>query len=147
MNICEAFDSALTRMYEKNWDNIYILVDIHGTVLKPSYHNKEQYEFYNSSQYVLQLLSSLKFVKLIMWTSSTQEAINNYLNVFENNGIHFDYVNENPEVIALSSDPNSSDFSNKYYFNIGFDDKFGFDPENDWNDLLKYLNIKFKNND
>ncbi len=54
-------------------------------------------------------------------------------------GIKFDYVNENPEIHALSSDPKSSDFSDKFYFNVGIDDKFGFDPESDWVDLYDFL--------
>ena len=57
----------------------------------------------------------------------------------DENDIHFDYVNENPEIHALSSDPKSSDFSDKFYFNVGIDDKFGFDPENDWVDLYDFL--------
>ena len=52
-----------------------------------------------------------------------------YIKVFEENGIHFDYINENPEV-----DNNElGNFDKKLYFNIGIDDKFGFDAENgDW---------------
>ena len=62
------------------------------------------------------------------------------MNVFKNNKIHFDYVNENPEVIRQETDPVSLDLSEKFYFNVGFDDKFGFDPDTDWK--LIYDGIK-----
>ena len=37
MNIQKVFDNAFIRAKEKNWDYIYILVDVHGTIFKPSY--------------------------------------------------------------------------------------------------------------
>ena len=44
------------------------------------------------------------------------------------NGVKFDYVNSNPEVGATDIlDP-----SEKLYFNVGIDDKFGFEPDTDW---------------
>ena len=103
-------------MVEKSWDHIYILIDIHGTVFKPCYHNKETYDFYKFAKQTLQELSKNDFFKLIMWTSSNKDTINDFIRVFNENDIHFDYVNENPEIHALSSDPKSSDFSDKFYF-------------------------------
>jgi hypothetical protein len=32
MNIGQAFEVAFNRMKEKNWEKIYVLVDIHDTV-------------------------------------------------------------------------------------------------------------------
>lgn len=144
MSITKSFEVAFERMRAKNWDTIYILVDIHGTVFKPSYHKEEKFEFYEHAKGALQMLSEWSSIKLIMWTSSTPEMIKKFLDVFEENDIHFDYVNENPEVKALPTDPKSSDFSNKFYFNIGLDDKFGFDPEEDWGEIIKYFYFTFR---
>lgn len=138
-NITKAFSDAHARAKAKNWDSIYILVDIHGTVFKPSYHNEEMFEYYPHAKTVLQTLSKDATVKLIMWTSSTKEMIDEFLKVFKTDDIHFDYVNSNPEVSALSTDPKSSDFSGKYYFNVGLDDKFGFDPNEDWEKILDFF--------
>ena len=138
-NIVKAFTDAFLRAKAKGWDRIYVLVDIHGTVFKPSYHEEEKFEYYPYVKEVLRILSADERIKLIMWTSSTAEMINEFVGVFNADGIHFDYVNENPEVSALSSDPKSSDFSGKYYFNVGLDDKFGFDPLNDWKEILEWL--------
>ena len=142
-SIIKAFSNGYNRMVEKSWDHIYILIDIHGTVFKPSYHNKETYDFYKFAKETLQELSKYDFFKLIMWTSSNKDTINDFIRVFNENDIHFDYVNENPEIHALSSDPKSSDFSDKFYFNVGIDDKFGFDPEEDWIDLYDFITRNF----
>jgi len=140
MNIVKAFDNAYERAATKNWDYIYILVDVHGTVFKPSYLNEEKYEFYPYAKEVLQLLTLYTDTKLILWTSSTNEAALNYGVEFAKNDIHFDYLNCNPEVERQSTDPITLDLSSKYYFNIGIDDKFGFEPETDWKLIYNYLN-------
>lgn len=139
MNIVKAFDNAYERAKEKNWDYIYILVDVHGTIFKPSYLNEEKYEFYPYAKDVLELLTLFTNTKLILWTSSTEYAIFDYKIVFERNNIKFDYVNCNPEVERQKTDPKTLDLSSKYYFNIGIDDKFGFEPETDWKMIYDYL--------
>ena len=139
MNIVKAFDNAYERAKEKNWDYIYILVDVHGTIFVPSYLNKENYEFYPYAKEALKLLSKDPNIKLILWTSSSEYAIFDYKIVFERNNIKFDYVNCNPEVERQKTDPKTLDLSSKYYFNIGIDDKFGFEPETDWKRIYDYL--------
>ena len=54
---------------------------------------------------------------------------------FAEEGIHFDYANENPEVGNTSF----QDFEVKLYFNVGIDDKFGFEPEADWIKVIEVL--------
>lgn len=140
MNIVKAFKSAFKRGKEKHWEYIYVMVDIHGTVFVPSYYNKEEYKYYPYAYDVLNILSEREEVKLILWTSSTQDSIDKYIEKFKSDNIKFDYVNENPEIVANENDPASVDFSSKFYFNVGIDDKFGFDPETDWEEILKYIN-------
>lgn len=144
MDILKTFDTAYDRMWYKHWDYIYILVDVHGTIFKPSYHNEEKFEFYPNAKEALELLSNMPSVKLILWTSSTPEMIEKFKEVFTRNNIVFDFVNCNSDVQALPTDPKSSDFSNKYYFNVGIDDKFGFEPETDWGEIIKYYYFKFR---
>ena len=141
MNIIKAFDSAFKRAKEKYWDYIYILIDVHGTIFKPSYLNEEKYEFYPYAKEVLQLLSKDPNIKLILWTSSTNQAALDYGVVFNKNKIYFDYLNCNPEVEQQPTDPETLDLSSKYYFNVGIDDKFGFEPETDWKTIYEYLNF------
>ena len=135
MNIIKSFENAFKRAEEKNWDYIYILVDIHGTIFKPSYYNKEKYEFYPYAQLVLQLFSSIDNIKLILWSSSYEKDIEKYNKKLKENFINFNYINENPEV----ENTDIQYFDKKLYFNVGLDDKFGFDPETDWKELWIYL--------
>ena len=110
MSIEKAFASAFRRKREKAWDKIYVVVDIHDTILHACYENEETYEYLPYAKQALQL-PSLR------------------------DGILFDYVNENPEV----GNSSFQDFNAKLYFNIGIDDKFGFDPETDWLKVIEEL--------
>ena len=58
-----------------------------------------------------------------------------YRSRFAEEGIHFDYANENPEVGNTSF----QNFEVKLYFNVGIDDKFGFEPETDWLKVIEVL--------
>ena len=132
--------SAHKRMIEKKWDKIYILVDIHNTIFKPSYRAEETFEWFDGAKEALQYLTKSNKVCLILWTSSHTDKIEMYQKVFNENGIHFDYVNENPEVI----NDDLGNFDGKLYFNIGIDDKFGFDAENgQWKYFLNKLSELF----
>lgn len=135
-----SIEFAYKRMKEKKWEKIYVLVDIHNTIFRPSYHNKEQYQWFIGAKEALQFLTKNEKTCLILWTSSHKSSVEEYIKVFEQNGIHFDYVNENPEV----KNDDLGNFDKKLYFNIGIDDKFGFDAENgDWFALLKKMTTLF----
>ena len=135
-----SIEFAFKRMKEKKWEKIYVLVDIHNTIFRPSYHKNETYQWFNGAKEALQFLSRNKKTCLILWTSSHEDRVKKYLRVFEDNGIHFDYVNENPEV----GNNDIGNFDKKLYFNIGIDDKFGFDAENgDWISFMRKVTTLF----
>ena len=146
-NIVKSLEDAFGRSKAKGWDRIYVMVDLHGTIFKPCYHNIEKFEYYPWAKETLKLMSNLNIngvkVVLILWTSTMYHYTCNYIVKMNEENIKFDYINENPEVEALITDPKSSDFSNKFYFNIGLDDKFGFDPEHDWMEIYKFLYNKY----
>lgn len=147
-NIVKSFENAFNRSKDKEWDKLYVLVDLHGTIFKPCYHKKENYNYYPWACETLQLMNEynkdgIKIV-LILWTSSTPKSLKPYFKEFERYNIKFDYINENPEVSAQPTDPKSSSFVDKYYFNIGLDDKFGFDPEHDWSEIYRFLFNKYR---
>ena len=138
-----SIEFAYKRMKEKKWEKIYVLVDIHNTIFRPSYHNKEQYQWFIGAKEALQFLTKNKKICLILWTSSYKSSVEEYIKILEQNGIHFDYVNENPEV----ENDDLGNFDKKLYFNIGIDDKFGFDAENgDWISFLKKMTTLFSVN-
>lgn len=126
-----AFDAHLAR----NWDHIYILVDVHGVMMKPDYGGVSS-EIYPDCIAPLQTLTKDKRVKLIMWTCSRADHILKYRQMMINHEVKFDYVNENPEVDHLEA---SGDYSVKLYANVIMDDKGGFEPHIDWKILQEYL--------
>ena len=136
--IYNAFDAAFKQKEQKNWDTIYILVDLHGTIFYPTYEEHEQFLFYPNAKEVLQILSKEPLFNLILWTSTYDDDLRHYIDVLEKNDIHFDQVNEN----ALEPSNRYACFDRKFYFNIGIDDKFGFYPKEDWT----YINMWLNNN-
>lgn len=138
MNIIKAFDAAFKRMKEKNWDCIYVLVDIHGTIFKPSYNNEEKFETYPYAKEALHLMSESKKIKIILWSSTKRSWMNDYWLALTPE-VYADFLNGNDDVEVGPDDPEQMDFSKKFYFNIGIDDKFGFEPETDWKEIYEYL--------
>jgi len=138
MNIIKTFDKAFSKMKEKNWDKIYVLVDVHDTLMKGLHQKNEQYLWYEWSLIALKMLSMRDDVSLILWTGSHDESIKKIKSILEKKGIKIDYVNENPE----AEDNEFYCNANKIYFNVGIDDRFGFEPENDWKPIVEYLTFE-----
>lgn len=140
MNIVRSFETAFKRMKEKGWDKIYILVDIHDTVFEATYSKDEYYRWFPYAKEALHLMSINPRISLILWSSSYTDAIEKYINTFEKSKIHFDMVNVNKE----TEDNELSCFAQKTYFNVGIDDKFGFDARVDWEMIYHYLDDSIK---
>ena len=140
MNIVRSFETAFKRMKEKGWDKIYILVDIHDTVFEATYSKDEYYRWFPYAKEALHLMSINPRISLILWSSSYTDAIEKYIDTFEKSKIHFDMVNVNKE----TEDNELSCFSQKTYFNVGIDDKFGFDARVDWEMIYHYLDDSMK---
>ena len=135
MNICKSFDSAFKRMKDRNWEKVYVLVDIHDTIFEACYHDKEEYKWYPFAKECLDIMSHAQQISLILWTSTYDDVIADYLKYFKQFGINFDMVNVNHE----TANTDLSCFDEKTYFNVGIDDKFGFEAETDWEILYDYL--------
>ena len=131
-------DKLLKMKEEKGWDYLYFMVDIHNTVIKSTYDKSDNFVYFPYAKEVMQILTKRSDIKLIMWTSTYPEVIEQYRNVFKVSGIEFDYVNENPEM----DDDYIRCFIEKFYYDIGIDDKFGFDAETDWKEIYDYLQGK-----
>ena len=137
MSIKTAFATAFGKKMAKNWEKIYVLVDIHDTILKACYENEETYEYFPQAKEALRMLSERPDVCLILWSGCYPDKLESYMRRFEADGIHFDYANRNPEV---DNTPLSC-FDDKLYFNVGIDDKFGFDPDTDWAEVIRELRV------
>ena len=88
---------------------------------------------------MLQFLSSKDDVVLILFTCSYEDEIYRMIKYLNCTDIHFDYVNENPEV----SNTTYGDYSKKMYCNILLEDKAGFEPK-DWYAIKKELELIYK---
>ena len=137
MDIGKSFKAALTPKNQRNWEKIYVIVDIHDTIIHASYENVETFRYFPSAREALQLMTNREDICLILWSSTYRDKLEMYVRHFAGDGIHFDFVNENPEVgnTALS------DFEAKLYYNVGIDDKFGFEPETDWQKVIEALSL------
>lgn len=134
--ISQLFDSAFAVKEKRNWEKIFVIVDIHETILEPTWSEKVSETYYPMAKECLQILTKREDVCLIQWSSSSY--VNNlaYDDKFCNDEIFFNYINENPEVPSTFY----ADFDTKLYMNVIIDDKAGFEPR-DWHELYGYLTL------
>ena len=135
MSIVRAFDKAFQKKEERNWDVIYVFVDIHETMIHPTYELKGEMRFYPYAIEVLWAMTQRDDISLGLYTCSYPEEIENYIKSFKERGIEFDHVNKND----WEESNKYGCFKQKPYFNVLLEDKAGFDPEEDWLMLADYL--------
>ncbi len=134
--ITQLFNEAWKKKEKRGWQYVYIMVDLHGVVLPSNYHSSNDLRFINSyAEKCLRYLSDADDVILILWSSSHETEIEAVRLWLLQKDIGFNYVNENP----LEKNTNYADFSKKPYFSIVLDDKAGFDPDVDWQELATWI--------
>lgn len=134
--IIKAITKAFKEMEVKKWNKIYYYFDIHNTILYPDYNNTTT-DFYPYAKEVLNYLSSRNDIVMSLYTCSYPEEIERYQKFFRENNINFTYINRNPDV----KNTQYGYYEDKPYFNVLFEDKAGFDAENDWLELKNYFKI------
>jgi len=131
-------DKMFHHAFEKEWFETYWAFDVHGVIFKPNHRKNSKYaEYYPYAKETLQLLSKRKDIVLIMFTSSYPEEIEYYYDVLKKDKIKFKYINENPDIDSLKG--NFGYYVNKFYYNVMFEDKAGFDPYIEWKQILGLL--------
>jgi len=97
MGVLRAIKIAYAELERRGWDCCYFFIDLHGSVIKPNYqYGNIPTEFYQDALESLQIMSKAKDIKLIMYTCSHPNEIVEYNKLFNDNGVVFDYINENP---------------------------------------------------
>lgn len=126
---------ALAR--EREWDRMYWAVDLHSTLILPTYDKMtaEDVVYYPHALEVMRTLTVRPDVRLILYTCSWPAEIAEYQRRFNEDGITFDWVGENPEVHQTEY----GHYEKKPYFNVLLDDKAGFDAHEDWSQLARLL--------
>ena len=82
MDIGKAFEVAFKRKKEKNWEKIYVVVDIHDTILRACYENEETYDYYPYAREALQLMTSRDDICMILWSGCYDEQMAMYRSHF-----------------------------------------------------------------
>lgn len=134
--ITRAIENAFRHQKERRWEKTFWAFDIHGTILKPS-HQKDviSTEFYPYAIECMQIISKRDDIVRVLYTCSYPHEIDQYLDIFAAHGIHFHYINCNPEV----ADGGYGYYNEKFYFNVLFEDKAGFSGETDWKEVKEVL--------
>lgn len=136
MDLSKLLERTFNNKNKYNWNFIYITVDIHGTIIKPTREkNINNIEFYPYALETLQLLSKCPDIKLIIWSSSYYDKLIEYKKIFNELNINFNFINNNKDV----NNNDFADFSFKHYTDIGLDDKFGFEPNGDWKIIFDFI--------
>ena len=134
--IVEAIKKAFVTKRKYNWEKTYWAFDVHETMLKPNWDaNQIPTEYYPHACEALQLLSKREDIVMFLYTCSHVRDTDQYLELFESDGIKFNYVNENPEI----ENSDLGYYDKKPYFNVLLDDKAGFDPAIEWVEILKWI--------
>lgn len=136
--IVEYIKKMFENSFKKEWFDTYWVVDLHGTIIKPTYNGVEM-EYYYLAKETLQKLTKRQDIKLILWTSSYPKEIKQYIKEFKKDNIHFDAINKNPNI--SSKNGNFGYYKNKFYFNVLIDDKAGFNPNLEWEEIYNFLKM------
>ena len=136
MNIIGTFEAAFNRAKNQNWDYIVVLVDIHDTIFKACWNGPENYEYLGKAKETLQLMTKMPNIKLILWSSTYDDKLLEYIHRMSEDNIFWDAVNSN---LSNTQNTKLACFDKKLYFSVGIDNAFGFEPEKDWNNIYNYL--------
>ncbi len=134
--ITKAIEKAFAVKEARGWEKTFWAFDIHETILKPNWEvNNLPTDFYPGAKEVLQLVSKRQDIVSILYTCSYPKEITRYLKFFQSHDIHFDHINENPEV----ENSGFGYYEKKPYFNVLFEDKSGFDATEDWFKVMELI--------
>lgn len=127
-------------MDERGWDRIFLMFDLHGTIIKPNRTvGNTDIVYYPYAKETLQLISNRIDLDLNIYTCSHPHEVLEYRKKFQEDGIEFKYVNENPDVPTGGY----GNYDMKPYMNVLFEDKAGFRGETDWKAVYEFFKNKY----
>ena len=83
MSIIRKFINIFHKTRRLGYLQIYVAVDIHETVLKPTWSIYEYFDYYPNAVDSLRLMSDSDRFRLILWSSCSTEKLNLYRREFE----------------------------------------------------------------
>lgn len=129
-----AIQNAYKNARNRNWDKIYVLLDVHGTIASSTY-SSDQMELYPDAVAALRVLCSFPEVRIILWTSCYEKEIVKWCTILASKGITVSAVNR-----SLEKNSRTGNFSKKPYFSVLIDDKAGFRPSQ-WPEVVFSFSI------
>ena len=138
-SIMRAFRHAFEKAQKQGWDKIYILVDLHDTILTANFDSERSMDslpkdWLPGAEEGMRMLVERPDCNLILWSCSYPHEIAEYVKHFHDEGIVFDQVGANAEVMNTRH----GFFKTKSYANVLLDDKAGFHYE-DWPHIIEFL--------
>lgn len=133
MNLCN-IKKTFEDYKSKGWDRIFILIDVHGTIIPNGKHDAFSF-ITKDAEEVLRWFSNRPEIRLILWSSSYAKELHDIQLWLYSIGINFEYLNQNPEV----TNTERACFDQKLYYNILIEDRAGFEPLQDWAAMKKEL--------
>jgi len=132
MSLHHSILKAYKRAKDMNWDKIYVLLDIHGTIAKSNYSSVRKI-IYPNAMVALRIISKLPEVRLIIWSSCYKKDIDNWVRLLKKCKIKISAINE-----TIVPNTKTGDFRKKPYFSVLIDDKAGFDPRT-WEEVTTFF--------
>lgn len=129
----QIINNTIAQKKTRGWSRLYWCIDLHDTVLTGTYkRDNDGAKVFPYAKETLDYLFDSQDHATILWTSSYVDSARDVCNRFN---LRFGYFNVNPEC------PNTDicDFDRKLYFNFLLDDKAGFDPYSDWQEIYEAL--------
>ena len=83
MSLINYINNLIKNKEKNGYKYLYFMIDVHNTILVPSFDEEEKFIFYEYAKEVLQELTKRSDIKLIMWTSTYPESIGMYFRKFE----------------------------------------------------------------
>lgn len=137
-------DEMFKHAERKQWYETYHAFDVHGVISEPDYRKTEKIgnefriNYYPYAKETLQFITKNRpDMILFLFTSSYPKEIERYLEQFEKDGIHFKFVNENPDISEVKG--SFGCYDRKPYYNTIWEDKAGFRPKKDWKYFYDYF--------
>jgi len=124
------------KQMKNHWYESYWMIDMHGVVTIPNYEIEEiQINYPPLAKECMQLLTKRNDIRLILFTSSYPDQTHRYVSGLAEDGIKFNYINENPEIRSYED---FGFYETKPYFDVFLDDKAGFEYS-DWYAIYGFL--------
>jgi hypothetical protein len=140
-------DRVLILKEKLGWDTVFIAIDLHDTIVYGKLHPRYksgQFDYFQHATDVLKHWTETPWIKLILFSSSSEKHINDFLTNVAEYGVKFDYVNKNPECSGTTKE--TANFGEKFYYNVLLDDRAGFNGDEDWAKIKLLFNIPFDSN-